>query len=47
MGFGIKIFNINDESMIKWINVIYLVLNMIDLYENLKYMYVYCDVVEF
>lgn len=46
MGFGTKAFNTNDESMTKWINVTYLAPNTIDLYENLKQMYVYCDVVE-
>ena len=32
--------------MTTWLNVSYLVPITIDLYENLKQMYVYCDVIE-
>lgn len=32
--------------MTKWINVKYLAPNNIDLFENLKQMYVYCDIIE-
>lgn len=46
MRFATKAFNTNDENMTKWINVTYFAPNTIDLYENLKQMYVYCDVVE-
>jgi hypothetical protein len=37
---------IPDESMTKWINVSYLGNTTIDLYENLKSMYVYCDIID-
>lgn len=46
MGFATKAFSTNDENMTKWINVTYFAPNTIDLYENSKQMYVYCDVVE-
>lgn len=46
MGFGTEAFNTNDKNMTKWKNLSYLAPNTIVLYENLKQMYVYCDVVE-
>jgi hypothetical protein len=35
-----------NEVNTKWINVNYLGNNTMDLYENLKSMYVYCDIVD-
>jgi hypothetical protein len=35
-----------NEANTKWINVNYLCNNTMDLYENLKSMYVYCDIVD-
>jgi hypothetical protein len=35
-----------NEATTKWINVNYLANNTMDLYENLKSMYVYCDIVD-
>lgn len=47
MGFGAKAFGLlKGEDMTKWINVKYLAPNNIDLFENLKQMYVYCDIIE-
>lgn len=48
MGFGTKAFLLpqEEEDMTKWINVKYLAPNNIDLFENLKQMYVYCDIIE-
>lgn len=47
MGFGTKAFRLlKDEDMTKWINVKYFAPNNIDLFENLKQMYVYCDIIE-
>ena len=37
---------LSDEVTTKWINVNYLGNNTADLYENLKSMYVYCDIVD-
>lgn len=48
MGFGNKAFLLleEEEDMTKWINVKYFAPNNIDLFENLKQMYVYCDIIE-
>ena len=47
LGFGRKtVPPLNSENMTTWLNVSYLAPNTIDLYENLKQMYVYCDVIE-
>ena len=47
LGFGGKaIPPLNSENMTAWLNVDYLAPNTIDLYENLKQMYIYCDVIE-
>ena len=47
LGFGGKaIPPLNSENMTTWLNVNYLGPNTIDLYENLKQMYIYCDVIE-
>lgn len=35
-----------DKKMTKWLNVKYLAPNNIDLFENLKQMYAYCDIIE-
>lgn len=48
MGFGTKAFLLlkEEEDITRWINVKYLAPNNIDLFENLKQMYVYCDIIE-
>lgn len=38
---------LGDEIMMKWINVNYLGNMIMDVYDNLKVMYVYCDIVDF
>ena len=44
---GQKVFLQNDtENMTKWINISYLGNSTVDLYENLKSMYVYCDLIQ-
>lgn len=48
MGFGTKAFLLlkEEEDITRWINVKYLAPNNIGLFENLKQMYAYCDIIE-
>lgn len=43
---GTKVSFAIDQNMTKWLNVKYLAPNNIELFENLKQMYVYCDIIE-
>ena len=43
MGFGEELVH---KYMSKWFNVTHLAINNPDLQENLKQMYVYCDIID-